>query len=419
MARGFFAEMQHQAKVMAREEAKAQREAERRHKAAVRAAEQERKAAERAAKQLARAHAAEQKRLEKEAKDAHYAAMEADVERLNLELELIYKEIDSLLVATLSVDDYVDLEALKVVAEHPPFDRVDLEAVLPAPEAVANPPEPTLALPPAPRGLGVLFGKKKHAKAVENAQASHELAVVAWNEELARIATVNESAIEKHAEAEAQRICDLKGERARYASECSKRETDAKKHNDDVDALIVNLGYGTVEAVQDYVSIVLSNSVYPDCFPVNHDFDFDPATAELRLRALVPSPASLPDTRQYKYVKSSDEITKTSLSQKAQRDRYSDAIVQVALRSLHEVFEADRRGIIKTIALEVGTHTIDPATGRDRFFLFVATGAERQAFLEFDLSNVVPNATLAHLGASVSKNPFGLVVADASGIRRS
>lgn len=419
MARGFFAEMQHQAKVRERERAKAEREAERRHKAAVRAAEQQRKAEERAKKQLARAHAAEQKRLEKAAKDAHVAAMEAEVKRLDSELELIYEEVDSLLAATLGVDDHVDLETLKTVAEHPPFDRADLEVAVPVPEPAPNPPEPALAHPPAPRGLGALFGKKRHAKAVEKARAAYEIAVAAWQEELAAIATVNEAAKKEHAEAEAQRNIDLERERARYDAECAKREAEAEKHNEGVDALIVNLGYGTVEAVQDYVSIVLSNSVYPDSFPVNHEFDFDPAAAELRLRVLVPSPASLPDTRLHKYVKSTDEITKTTLSQKAQRDRYCSAVFQVALRSLHEVFEADRRGIIKTIALEVGTHTIDPATGRDDFFLFVATGAERLAFLELDLSNVVPDATLAHLGASVSKNPFALVVADASGVRRS
>ena len=419
MARGFIAEMQHQARVMAREQEKTQREAERRRKAAVRAAEQERKAAERAEKQLARAQAAEKKRLEKEAKEAHVAAMEADVGRLNLELELSYEEIDSLLDATLGVDDYVDLEALKVDAQHPPFDHAKLEVAIAAPEAVPNPPEPVLMPLPAPKGLGAIFGKKRHAKAVKKAEAEHARAVAAWHEELARIESINESATKKHVEAEAQRIVDLERERARYDAECSKRESEAEKHNQDIDALIANLGYGTVDAVQEYVSIVLSNSVYPDCFPVEHNFEFDPATAELRLQVLVPSPDFLPDTKSYKYVKSSDEITKTTLSQKAQKDRYSGAVFEVSLRSLHEVFEADRRGIIKTISLEVGTNTINPATGRNDFFLFVATGAERQAFLELDLSNVVPTATLAHLGASISKSPFGLVAADASGIRRS
>ena len=419
MARGFFAELQHQAKVTAREQAKAQLEAERRHKAVVRAAEQAQKVAERAAKQLTRAQAAEQKRLAKEAKEAHVAAMEADVERLNLELEQVYEELDSLLAATLGIDDYVDLDALKVVAEHPAFNRADLEVAVPPPEMVSVPPEPVFVSPPAPTGLGAFFGKKKHAKMVEKAQAAHERAIATWHHDLAKIVSANEVATNKHAKAEAQRMADLQRERARYEAECSKREADAGEHNEAIRELIANLGYGIVEAVQEYISIVLSNSVYPDHFPIEYDFDFDPATAELRLRVRVPSPDTLPDTKSYKYTRSSDEITKSTLSQKARKDRYSGAVYQVALRSLHEVFEADRRGIIKTVSLEVGTYTTDPATGRDRFILFVATGAEREAFLELNLSNVVPAATLVHLGASISKNPFGLVNADASGIRSS
>ena len=57
--------------------------------------------------------------------------------------------------------------------------------------------------------------------------------------------------------------------------------------------------------MQEYVSIVLSNSAYPADFPVEHDFEFDPATAELRLRVLVPGPDKVPTTSAYKYTKSS------------------------------------------------------------------------------------------------------------------
>jgi len=69
--------------------------------------------------------------------------------------------------------------------------------------------------------------------------------------------------------------------------------------------------------------------------------------------------------------------------------------------------------------LTVGTETIDPATGRETFVPFVVAGAEREAFLQFDLSAVVPEATLVHLGAAVSKNPYSLAAADAKGVRRS
>ena len=92
---------------------------------------------------------------------------------------------------------------------------------------------------------------------------------------------------------------------------------------------------------------------------------------------------------------------------------------QIALRSLHEVFESDRRGLVSTITLEVGTNTIAPATGRETYIPFVSGAAERGAFLEFNLAAVIPGATLEHLGAAISKNPFDLVPADTKGVRRT
>jgi restriction system protein len=227
------------------------------------------------------------------------------------------------------------------------------------------------------------------------------------------------AAAEEHSQAERDRIATLEKERGRYEAECMALEAAVVEHNARIDTLITNLGYGTVEAVQEYVSIVLANSVYPERFQVNHDFTFDPTTAELKLRVLVPPPSMVSDVKAYKYTKSTDEITTTALSQKACKDRYSGAVHQVALRSLHEIFEADRRGLIKTISIEVGTETTNPATGKSEYMPFVAVASERDTFMSFDLSAVVPAATLDHLGAAVSKNPYGLVVADTTGVRRS
>jgi restriction system protein len=417
--RGFFAELQHQGEVAARERAKAARKAEQEQNAAIRGAEQARRANERAAVQRVRADAAEQKRLEKQAREAHIAAMEAEVERRNSELSEMYAAIDSLLAATLDVDDYVDLTTLHTVAEHPPFDRADLEVPVPSPSPIYDPPEPVFAPPLPPKGLGGLFGKKNYEKAVAEATAAHEKRVAEWQSRLTQNGLAREAAASQHADQEAERVAALEVERARYAAECSAREAAAAEHNEAIDTLSANLGYGAVDAIEEYVSLVFSNSAYPVDFPVEHDFDFDAATAELRLRVLVPGPDKAPATSEYKYTKSSDEITATSLSQKACKERYAAAVHQVSLRSIHEVFEADRHGLIKTISLEVGTETIDPATGLEGYVLFVAAGAERDSFLELDLSNVVPAATLSHLGAAVSKNPFNLVAADASGIRSS
>jgi restriction system protein len=381
--------------------------------------EQARKAESRAQAQLAKADAAQRKLREKEAQEAHVEAMLADVDERNQQLAEVYEDTDTLLEATLSRDDYVDLNTLRVAVTHPPFDRGDLEVQTAEPPPIPNPPEPVLSLPEPPRGLASLFGKKKHAEAVEVATRAHERALVVWEAKCRQAEARRQKARTDHAEAEEKRVTALQRERARYAKECEDREADAAARNRDLDELIANLGYGTADAVQEYVSVVLSNSVYPEHFQVTHEFEFEQSAAELRLRVLIPGPSEMSDIKAYKYSKASDEITSTTLSQKECRERYAGAVHQVALRSFHEVFESDRRGLIQTISLEVGTNTVDPATGKRVYVPFVIAAAERQAFLAFDLTAVVPALTLDHLGAAVSKNPFGLVGAERAGVRRA
>lgn len=407
-------------KVAERQRQQAERNAVRLHQLAARQNELLVRQQELALARLSRATEAERKAAEKEALRLHVEAMQAQVEERNAKLAEFDDDLASLLTSTLEVDDYVDLDLLRSTAEHPPFDRPDLEAPTPGPEKLEPPSEPVITLPPEPKGIGGVFKKKQHAEAVATAEAAHAEAMERWRSEVAEIPRLQEEINRSHAAAEAARLGELERERARYQAECEGRERQAVEANQALDQLIANLGYGTAEAVEEYVGIVLSNSVYPDTFLVEpDDFSFEPSTAELRLRVIVPSPGSIPDTKAYRYVKASDEIASSPLSQKAQKDRYASAVHQVALRALHEVFEADRRGLIQAISLEVGTNTASPATGQPTYMPFVAVAARRDLFMAMDLTAVVPLATLEHLGAAVSKNPHGLVAVDPSGVRSS
>lgn len=411
--RGFFAEIQHQNRVAEQR----QRAAARQQAAAVRQYEQARRAEERATLSLQRASEAERKQFEKEAAAAHVAAMHAKVEQLNAALADEYESVDTLLSATLQVDDYVDLEDLRRTVEHPPFDRQDLRKPTPPPQPSLDPEQPIYQPPPAPTGL---FGrKKKLAELQSQAEEAFNRAHFRWEQEMQQLPEQRRRLEEEHAAKEKARQQALKDAIARFTAECDRREQEVADHNASVDQLITDLSYGAVDAVQEYIGIVLANSVYPEGFSVEYDPKYDPDTAELSLRVLIPTPEIIPTIKSYRYVKASDEIVPVALSQKDAKDRYAGIVHQVALRTLHEVFEADRRGLVQSIALEVGVETINPATGRETYIPFVAVGAPRDSFTELELSAVVPLATLEHLGAAVSKNPLGLVPANGSGIRRS
>lgn len=410
MAKSILSALIRASRAAAREAERQQRTAVRNHNASIRRAEQARKAEERAAIQASKAAEVDRKRLEKEVKAAHIVTMEAKAEAKNLDLASIYDDIDNLLAATLGVDDHVDLESLRRAAKAEHFDRKDLLRRTPPLKLVPLPEEPLLVLPDPPK---VFFArKKKHEEAIKSAEIAHAKACASWKLETSRVQALRKAAAKKYAQDERNRLAELEKEKARFIKEI-------QQHNKALDALITNLSYGAPEAVQEYISIVISNSVYPDHFPVEHTFNFEPTTAELSMKVMVPPPSDFPTTKAYKYVKSSDEITATQMSQRDSKSRYAGAVHQVAIRTLHEVFEADRRNIIKAISLEVGTETNDPATGKTTFLPFLAVAASRDAFMEFDLSGIVPAATLKHLGAAVSKDPFGLVAIDTTGVRRS
>lgn len=411
--RGFFAEMQHQAKLADQRQQAALRQ----QSAAVKRAEAAQRAAERAAAAAARASEQDRKRLEREAAQAYAAARQTEAEELTADLNERFRVLDEILSATLEVDDYVDLESLRAAAVHPPFPREDLRVPIPTPAPIPDPALPVKAEPEAVKGM---FGRKQKAAdalaAIEQQYARDYWAWKAATDELPARRAAQEVA---HHEAEAARQAALAMAITQYEAESAEREKDVVEQNESLDQLIAGLGYGTVDAVQEYVGIVLANSVYPEWFSVAHSATFEPATAELSLRVLIPGPGAIPAIKSYRYTKTTDEITEVAATQKDTKDRYARVVSDIALRSLHEVFEADRRNLISSISLELGTETISPATGQPTYVPFVAVAARREEFEALDLSAVVPAATLEHLGASVSKNPHGLVPAVAGGVRRA
>ncbi|WP_201264537.1 hypothetical protein [Streptomyces olivochromogenes] len=418
--RGFFAELNYQAQQAEKHRRQQEAAAHRAHLAAQREAERARKAHERAQAAAARASAAETKAAEREAARLQVESRLAEVESMNTDLASDRADIDSLLAWTLDIDDYVDLESLKIAGvEHPPFEPGGL--AVPTPE-VAEPkytPEPVYQEPTAPRGLSAaLGGKKRHQRAIEEARASFEKAHDGW--ELARDALQNRyvKAVAQREKIEAKRVAELSAAEEKYKQECEKREAEASAHNAELTKLINDLAFDVESAIEEYVGIVLSNSVYPEVFPVEHDHAFNLESRELTLTVSVPEPSTVPSVKGYRYVKAKDEITSTALPVREKKERYANAVWQVAVRSLHEVFEADRAGKIHSIALTVGVNTIDPATGRPTTVPLAVVAADRETFNGFDLEKVVPQATLQHLGAAMSKSPFDLVSADTSrGIR--
>lgn len=420
MAKSALSQINRSLKLATREIERSSRESQQRKTQALRQQEVAFRAEQAALKKAQRSSEIEKKSLEKEAKLAHVAYREAEVDALNLEIEEIAEDFSTLLESTLDVDDFVDLESLRQTVVHPPFHRFDLESPLPPPlKGQLLQEEPQLKNIAPPKLLVTLLGEGWREKKLNEAKRKHEKRYQRWRRKNASVLAEYERKVQEREGNELKRVRELEVAQKLYQQQCDERELLVEKQNEELDGLIANLGYGTKDAIEEYISIVLFNSQYPEHFKVNYDYEFNGADAELLLNVLIPRPDSLNSIKSYKYLKTKDEIARSSLSQKAQKDRYLSIVCQVTLRTVHEVFEADRRGIIQTISIQVGTQGPDPATGQEKFLPFSALGTSRETFLEIELANVVPQLTLEHLGATVSKKPFELIAIDPRGISKT
>src|SRR6266700_3570996 len=365
--------------------AQAQRDAERRRVAQMRTQTQVAREAERAQRaylsmQKAQQRAfldlqkAEQKALAEEQKERDRLYTEsrtAQVALQNEQLENDVARLGNLLTESLSIDDFIDFAMLKQVSNIPPFNPGQL--------AVAEPPPSIhMYLPPDLSGLQkfVPGAKEKHAQ--------------------------------EHAAREYARQQNLAHAWAMYQRQVAEERQKVAAQHAEVDAFQREFFAGSPSAIVEYFTMVLASSSYPDGFPQHAKLAYVPESKQLVVEYDLPTLDIIPVVGSYKYVKARDEGTETARPLPQRKALYSSVIAQVTLRSLKEMFKADRRGYLETIVFNGYVSTIDKGTGRPIRTCLVTVRTSQDPFTQLNLSQVDPQACLKVLNPSVSKSPTEL-----------
>ena len=84
---------------------------------------------------------------------------------------------------------------------------------------------------------------------------------------------------------------------------------------------------------------------------------------------------------------------------------YQDVVASVALRTIHEIFEADRFAHVDAVCFNGFIKTVKPATGQDIQPHLVSVRTTKEKFLSIDLRRVDKPVCLKNLGAHVSRQP--------------
>lgn len=354
---------------------------EKEHNKFIKELEKAQRDAEKARQKALREREKVRKESEKEQKRLYTESRIQEVEAMNKELQADTEALENILSATLDIDDYIDLDTLKKTYNPKTFE---------IPFTLRD----TTPLPKAPIIEPLSFMQSL----IPGAKSRHE-------EEVNIIRKEHKKKFEKAQQREKERLAHIEELKKNHEATETRHQTEIKEHNDEIDTWTQALEAGEPEAIIDYFALVLESSVYPDDFPQHTKLAYVPESKQLVLEYDLPPKDAMPSVKQYKYVKTRDEITSTALPKTQQKKLYNSAIAQITVRTLHEIFEADRKENIETIVFNGHVNTINPATGQPERPCLVTVRTTKDVFENLDLSRVEPIACLKGLNASVSPKP--------------
>jgi restriction system protein len=370
---GFLATMQR----IAREQARMQRQAE----AAQRRQLREQLRNEREALRL-------QKQYEREQRQQYLADRAFAVEEQNQELRERMDALAGILAATLKIDDTISFASLRVKEEVPEF--------LPPPDLIAVVPTPDrqdYVIHVRPMGLFERLFSMRDRYEREMAEAEGRYA----------------TAIRDHQAAAQKKSVTLETLRAEHARKNEEKLRETRQRNHDVDELEESYRRGEPGAIVAYCSMVLERSEYPEGFPQEFRIAYASESRELVIDYELPTIGVVPATAEFRYVKARDETEEKQRKSGEMKEAYQDVVAAVALRTVHEVLEADQGDHISAVVFNGFVNTVDPATGKDTRPYLISVRATKDRFMEIDLGRVEKRACLRNLGAQVSPRAAELI----------
>ena len=303
-------------------------------------------------------------------------------------------QIDNILNHTLSINDAVNWDELKKVDQFP-----NIKPSKPhKKKKVERPKEPTEAIPKFHIFEKIIpYFKKKKIKLIDEI---NEKRISEWESQLVKVGTKNQSQSQQFDK-------DLINWNLEVSEwELKKNEFIKEKElfNQTIDKLKDNYSNKKPDSIVEYCELVLNNSEYPDSFPSNFELEYNLSSKLLILEYELPSQKSLPKIKEVKYIISRNEHKEVSISEPQKNKTYDEAIYKIALRTLHELFEADVIDALDIISLNGWVNSINKSTGKRENNCILSIQAQKDEFNQIDLSNIEPKACFKNLkGVASSK----------------
>lgn len=194
---------------------------------------------------------------------------------------------------------------------------------------------------------------------------------------------------EKTAQDNAERETVLKAQQNHWEQEKAAFEESQRQHNERVEELKVGYEQKNPDSIVEYCEMVLNNSEYLENFPKHFSLQYNEVNGMLLVDYQLPSLNEIPSINNLRYVKSRDETETKYLSNAAHTKLYDSAIYQIALRTLHELFEADTVDALKAVNFNGFVTATNPSTGHKETSCIISVQAQKEPFEAINLKGIV------------------------------
>jgi restriction system protein len=322
---------------------------------------------------------------EREAKAEYVRSRELKTSQLNTELEKRLRSLENILADSLSVDDVIPFELLRFREAPPTFSPpIDVAYPKPAPDQASF-----INGVVQPSGLKAFVpgARKRYEQELKKVETQYEAALTEW--------MINEQ----------QRLETLTALESKHADVVEEFEKTRDRRNSEVDIFERKYRAGDPAAIVPYCKMVLELSGYPAGIPHDFKLAYTQASQQLVVEFELPVASIVPKIGEYRYTKASDTIGEKARKENDIRDLYQNIVASIALRTVHELFEADQGDHISVLCFNGFIRTIDPATGKDIQPHLISVRTTKEKFEEIDLARVDKAVCLRNLGAQVSRQP--------------
>jgi restriction system protein len=306
--------------------------------------------------------------------------------QLNQDAEDRIASLQKILIEGLSTDSYIDLDTLKEPLELPKLNTQKF---------VSNFAEPKFSSF-APKPLNWLTSKLPNAN-------------TKYQQKLLKAKQLFEEEFVKYKSAEKSHKIELEKNLEERKIEIIKiRKANLEQHQL-IDEFKNKLSIFEQEAVANYFGLVLDRCEYPLEIEYITKTAFVVESKQLVVEVDLPSIEIIPDMSRFRWIKTKDEIESSPRSAKECKSLYVSVISQIILRTLRDLFVADRLGAISTTVINGYVDSLDVATGKSVRPCIISLRTTRERYEDLDLKLVDPVSCLQKLNASISRAPDELI----------